>query len=56
MKDGRLLFDGSFSDEDALITWLLSFEDKAELVEPENMRDEMKKVLNLMQRRYNKQT
>lgn len=42
--DGRLLFEGGFADRDHLVTWLLSFEDGAELLEPEELRRELRRV------------
>ena len=41
LPDGRLLFEGGFADRDNAVTWLLSFEDGAELLEPEELRTEM---------------
>ena len=36
--DGRLLFQAGFMDENSIFGWLLSFGDKAELLEPEPLR------------------
>ena len=38
-EDGRLLFTADCSDLENLITWLMTFGDKAEVLEPEEARD-----------------
>ena len=40
-EDGRLLFSSGFTDKTHLFSWILSFEDKAELLEPGELRQEM---------------
>ena len=52
--DGRLLFEGGFADRDNAITWLLSFEDGAELVEPEELRREMERIAERLVKTYQK--
>lgn len=42
--DGRLLFSFGFSDRENLLSWILTFGDKAELLEPEAMRTELKRI------------
>ena len=42
--DGRLLFEGGFAGRDHLITWLLSFEDGAELLSPPELRAELGRI------------
>lgn len=39
--DGRLLFEGGFTDRDNMMTWILSFERGAELLEPAALRAEL---------------
>lgn len=40
-EDGKLLFQADYTDKENLITWLLSFRDKAVLLEPESIRAEL---------------
>ncbi len=47
-KDGRLLFEHEYNDMDSLISWLLTFEDKAELLEPKKARIKMKQLSEKM--------
>ena len=52
--DGKLLFQADYTDEEHLITWLLSFRDKAELLEPEEIREKMRQSIFQMERKYEK--
>lgn len=52
--DGKLLFQADYTDEEHLITWLLSFRDKAELLEPEKIREKMRQSIFQMERKYEK--
>lgn len=52
--DGRLLFEGGFADRDNAITWLLSFEDGAELIEPAELRREMERIAERLVKTYQK--
>ena len=52
LPDGRLLFEGGFADRDNAVTWLLSFEDGAELLEPEELRTEMARIADKLTRIY----
>lgn len=51
-KDGRLLFQADYTDRENLITWLLSFRDKAELLEPEEIREDLRRSIARMEERY----
>ena len=51
-QDGRLLFQADYTNKDNLITWLLSFREKAELLEPEEIRKEIKDSIECMKKRY----
>jgi predicted DNA-binding transcriptional regulator YafY len=42
--DGRLRFSGGFPDADSILSWLLTFGDKAELLEPAELRDELHRL------------
>jgi len=52
--DGRLLFHGDYTNKENLITWLVSFRDKAELLEPEEIRKEMQAVFEKMAKKYSR--
>ena len=54
MEDGRLLFQEDYTDERHLFMWLLSFGDKAEVLQPEKMRDRIRKCAENMARKYAK--
>ena len=45
--DGRLLFTADYTDMENLITWILTFGDKAELLEPQEAR---KKIASMAQK------
>ena len=51
-KDGKLLFQADYTDKENLLTWLLTFRDKAELLEPAELRDELRKSILQMKRKY----
>ena len=38
IDDGRLLFTADYTDMENLITWILTFGDKAEVLEPKEAR------------------
>lgn len=37
-EDGKILFGGDYTDRENLISWMLTFGNKAELLEPEDIR------------------
>lgn len=51
-EDGRLLFQFGFMDKESIFGWILSFADHAELLEPVGLREELKKLLGSMQKKY----
>ena len=51
-EDGRLLFQFGFMDKESIFGWILSFADHAELLEPVGLREELKKLLCSMQKKY----
>ncbi len=50
--DGKLLFSFPFTNEDYLLSWVLSFGDKAELIEPIELRSLLKKRLTSTLQKY----
>lgn len=51
-KDGNLLFEREYTNEDNLISWILTFGDKAEILEPEDMREKFITTLKNIQTKY----
>lgn len=51
-SDGKLLFHADYTDKENLITWLITFRDRAALLEPEDIREEIQSVLRNMLRQY----
>ena len=51
-QDGKLLFQSDYTNKDNLIMWLLSFGEKVELLEPEEIREEIKASIECMKKRY----
>lgn len=52
--DGKLLFQADYTDKENLLTWLLSFRDRALLLEPKELRDELRSALKKTLEQYEK--
>lgn len=52
IEDEKLLFCADYSDKDNLISWLLTFGDKVILLEPIEVKEEIKEMLIGMQKNY----
>ena len=50
--DGRLRFTGGFPDADSVLSWVLTFGDKAELLEPEALRQQLEDLTAALADRY----
>lgn len=50
--DGRLLFTADYTDMENLITWILIFGDKAEVIEPEEVREKVRTAIEAMIKNY----
>ena len=50
--DGRLRFTGGFPDADSVLSWVLTFGDRAELIEPEELREQLGALTEALARRY----
>ena len=50
--DGRLRFTGGFPDADSVLSWVLTFGDKAELLEPQDLREQLWKLTETLSNRY----
>ena len=51
-KDGRLLFSAEYTDMDNLISWILTFGDKAEVIEPEEARKKLLEIVEAIKKNY----
>lgn len=51
-EDGKLLFHADYTDKENLISWLLTFGDRVNLLEPENIWEEMKAIIENMRKKY----
>jgi predicted DNA-binding transcriptional regulator YafY len=51
-EDGKLFFQFNYSDQDNLISWLLTFQDKVTLIEPVAIREKIKAIIGRMQKNY----
>ncbi|MCI9142924.1 MAG: YafY family transcriptional regulator [Lachnospiraceae bacterium] len=51
-EDGRLLFHADYTNKENLISWLLAFGHKVRLLEPQEIREEMREIIEKMQRNY----
>ena len=51
-KDGRLLFSTEYTDMDNLISWILTFGGKAEVIEPEEARKKLLEIAELLEKNY----
>ena len=50
--DGRLLFHGDYTNKEDFITWIFTFRDKAVLLDPDDIREEIQLELKKMAERY----
>lgn len=51
-EDGKLLFTADYTDMENLISWLMTFADKAEVLEPAEARERMKQNVTKMMKIY----
>lgn len=50
--DGRLRFNGGFPDLGSVLSWVLTFGDKAELLEPQELRERLGELTKTLADRY----
>ena len=50
--DGRLLFHADYTDKENLISWLMTFRDQVELLEPKELKEELRQALTRTLKRY----
>ena len=53
-KDGRILFTEYYSDLDNLVSWMLTFGDKVEVLEPVEVRERLKEIAENMISTYDR--
>ena len=53
-EDGKLQFQFYFHDKENLFSWLLTFGDKVELLEPEGLREEIRLLAENIGKKYKK--
>ncbi len=53
-EDGRLELSSGFTDKNSLFTWLLSFANQVELVQPEELRKEFLELVKTIYTKYEK--
>lgn len=51
-SEGKLLFQADYTDKEAAISWLLTFGDKVELLEPLEIREKIADIAKRIQERY----
>lgn len=51
-KDGRLLFSAEYTEMDNLISWILTFGGKAEVIEPEEARKKLLEIAEAIKKNY----
>lgn len=52
LSDGKLLFHGFYTDMEGLISWILTFGDKIEILEPVKVREELLNMVNRIKKVY----
>lgn len=50
--DGKLLFQRDYTNRENLITWILTFREQVQLLEPEQIRDEIQQIIKRMKEKY----
>ncbi len=51
-EDGKLLFSADYTDMDTLTTWILTFGDKTEVLEPAELRDRICQIAEVLREIY----
>jgi len=51
-EDGLLHFSGGYSNREFIVSWLLSFGDKAQVISPQSLVNEMREISKKMMNRY----
>ena len=51
-KDGKILFTADYADMDNLVSWMLTFGDKVEVLEPQEVRERLGVIAENMSKKY----
>ena len=51
-KDGKILFTADYADMDNLVSWMLTFGDKVEVLEPQEVREQLGAIAENMSKKY----
>ena len=54
-SDGSLLFEHEYSDNESLLTWILSCRDKVTVMEPEFLRENLCQIASHIVKKYEKE-
>ena len=54
-SDGSLLFEHEYSDNESLLTWILSCRDKVTVMEPEFLRENLCRIASNIAKKYEKE-
>ncbi|MGF6366813.1 putative DNA-binding transcriptional regulator YafY [Aequitasia blattaphilus] len=46
LENGKLLFEYTFAEKEGMFSWLLTFRNEVEILEPEEIRNEFKDIIN----------
>lgn len=52
LENGNILFSFDFTDEESILSWILSFRTGAELLTPEHLREKLKNIGNYLTEKY----
>lgn len=52
LENGNILFSFDFTDEESILSWILSFRTGAELLKPEHLRAKLKDIGNYLTEKY----
>ena len=50
--DGKLRFTGGFPDAESVLSWVLTFGDKAELLKPKELREQLRNLIETLSDHY----
>ena len=55
-QDGTLLFEHEYTDQEHLLTWMLSCKDKVTVLEPEDVRNELFHIADNIRKKYEEES
>lgn len=54
-SDGRLLFEHEYSDDESLLSWMLSCRDQVTVIEPESVKQKLYQITSNIAKKYEKE-